>query len=171
MEYPCKLKTKSTRLKFCRVDVLQELHIVIEIMMSTYSLPDLYLTKMKNALFFAPESNGLLVLVLCNVHIRSHPLNEKEEQVTLLEGEKLWFYLLNGEGLEPIVLPWKCHSGHTMELCDECNNCTKSSEEVFRDIPFLWFYIIFLSAMWRHNLSNLHKSKSWITRQPRVLSQ
>ena len=60
--------------------------------------------------------------------------------ITLLEGGKLWFYPLNGEGLEPIVLPWKCHSGPQtliynrvvslgclwvdMELCDKCNNCT-----------------------------------------------
>jgi len=66
-----------------------------------------------------------LVLVLCNVHIRSHLLNEQQEQITLLEGGKLWFSPLNGESLEPIVLPWKCHSGHIMELCDECNYCTE----------------------------------------------
>ena len=35
------------------------------------------------------------------------------------------FTPLDGEGLEPIVLPWKCYSGHIMELCDECNKCTK----------------------------------------------
>ena len=23
------------------------------------------------------------------------------------------------------MLPWKCHSGHIIELCDECNNCTE----------------------------------------------
>ena len=28
-----------------------------------------------------------LVLVLCNVHISSHPLNKQQEQITLLEGE------------------------------------------------------------------------------------
>ena len=67
----------------------------------------------------------LVVLVLCNVHNRSHLLNEQQEQITLLEGGKLWFSPLTGEGLEPIVLPWKCHSGHIMELCDECNYCTE----------------------------------------------
>ena len=37
------------------------------------------------------------------------------------------------------MLPWKCHSGHIMELSDECNNCTKFqryTEKAFRDIPF-----------------------------------
>ena len=77
---------------------------------------------MNNALFVAPEYDGLFVLVLCNVHIRSHPLNEQQERITLLDGGKLGFYLLNGEGLEPIVLLWKCHSGHIMELYDEYNN-------------------------------------------------
>ena len=57
------------------------------------------------------------------VRIRSHPLNENQERMTLLErGELL---PLDGEGLEPIVLPWKCPEGHAMELCDEYNNCTK----------------------------------------------
>ena len=23
------------------------------------------------------------------------------------------------------MLPWKCHSGYVMKLCDECYNCTK----------------------------------------------
>ena len=38
-----------------------------------------------------------------------------------------------------IVLPWKCHSGHIMALCDKRNNCTKFqfyTKKVFRDIPF-----------------------------------
>ena len=80
-----------------------------------------------------------LVLVQYNVHIHSHPLNEHQEQITLLEGGKLWFYLLKGESLELIVLPWKCHSEHIVELCNECNNCIKFQfhrEKVFRDIPF-----------------------------------
>ena len=80
-----------------------------------------------------------LGLVLCNVHIRSYPLDEQQEQITLLEGGKLCFFPLNGEGLEPIVLPWKCHIGHIMELCDECNKCTKFqlyTKKVVRDIQF-----------------------------------
>ena len=27
---------------------------------------------------------------------------------------------LNEEDLKPIMLPWKCHIGLIMELCDEC---------------------------------------------------
>ena len=80
-----------------------------------------------------------LPLVLCNVHLYSHPLNEQQDQITFLNGGKLSFSSLNGEGLEPIVLSWKCHSGHIMELCDECNNCTKFQlykEKVVRDINF-----------------------------------
>ena len=80
-----------------------------------------------------------LLLVLCNVPIRSHPLNEQQDQITLLDGGKLSFSSLNGEGLEAIVLPWNCHRGHIMELCDECNNCTKFqlyTEKVVRDIQF-----------------------------------
>ena len=87
----------------------------------TYSLTDLYPLKMKNALFFAPLSNRLFC-ACANAHISLHPLNEQREEI---KGGKLWFYLLNGEGLKPIVLPWKCHGGHIMELCDKCNNCTK----------------------------------------------
>ena len=103
--------------------------------------------------------------MLCNVHIRSQPLNEQQEQITLLEGGKLWFSPLNGEGLEPIVLPWKCHSGHMMELCDECNNCNEFQfldRKSWERFNFLWFYTI-LSTLWRPQSSNLHKSKSWIT--------
>ena len=61
-----------------------------------------------------------LVLVLCNVDIRSHLVKEQEQ----IERGKRLFYPLNGEGLLPIVLPWKCHSGHIVEVCDECNNRT-----------------------------------------------
>ena len=89
---------------------------------------------MKTALFVAPEFNRLFLL-LCNVHILSHLLNEQQEQITPLEGGKLGFSTLNGEGLEPIVLPWKCYSGHIMELC-ECNNCTEFqfyAEKVVKD--------------------------------------
>ena len=83
---------------------------------ATYLLPALSLPKMKNALLLLllQSLTHFLVLVLCNVHIHSARLNEHQEQITLLEGGKLWFYPLNGEGLDPIVLPWKCHSGHIM---------------------------------------------------------
>ena len=55
---------------------------------TTYSLPHFYLPKMKNALSFQSLTD-FLVLLLCNVHIRSHPLNEQQGQMTLLEGGKL----------------------------------------------------------------------------------
>ena len=88
---------------------------------------------------------AFLVLALSNAHIRSHPLHEQQEQITLLEGGKLWFSPLNGERLEPIVLPWKCHIGHIMEHFNECNNCTKFqfyTGKVGEDIHFfLWFYV------------------------------
>ena len=108
------------------------------------------------------------LLLLWKVHNRSQPRNEKPEQITLLEEWKLWFYPLNGEGLEPIVLPWKCHSGPQaliynrvvslgclwvdMELCDECNNCTFSFIQIqlvvsvlyrkksWEIFNFLWFF-------------------------------
>ena len=106
---------------------------------TTYSLPDLYLPKVKNTLFVVPELTHFLLLVLCNVHINSHPPNEQQDQITLLEGRKLWFSSLNGESLKRIVLPWKCHCGHIVELSDECNNWTKFqlyTEKVVRDIDF-----------------------------------
>ena len=77
--------------------------------------------------------------MLCNVRIRSHPLNEQQEQITLLEGEKTLIFPFEWRGPGAIVLPWKCHSGYIMELCDKCNNCTKFkllTEKVVRDINF-----------------------------------
>ena len=53
MEYLCKYLVY-------RVDVLQELHVVIDdVTIATYWLLDLYLPKMKNALFNASEFNTL----------------------------------------------------------------------------------------------------------------
>ena len=91
-----------------------------------------------------------LVFVLSNAHIRSHALLKQQGLIALLEGEKLSFYLLNGEGLEPIMFPWKFHSGHIMELWDECNNFTKFhfyTENAFRDILIFVIAHHFVSAM------------------------
>ena len=77
-------------------------------------------------------------------------MNEQQEQITLLEGGKLLFSPLNGEGLEPIVLPWKYHSGHIMELCDECNNCSEFqfyTGKVVRDIQFFVILHHFVSLL------------------------
>jgi len=85
-----------------------------------------------------------------------HPVsNSKKSTNYLFNSEanygrpKKVFSSLIGEGLEPIVLPWKCHSGHIMELCDECNNCTKFqlyTEEVARDIKFVVILHHFLAT-------------------------
>ena len=51
---------------------------------------------------------------------------------------------MNGEGLEPIVLPWKCHSGNITKLCGDFktiqsfSSVQKRSSEIFH---FLQFYI------------------------------
>ena len=87
-----------------------------------------------------------LVLVMCNIHISSHPLNKQQEQITLPEGKNSDFIFW----MEITWSPLCCH-GNVMKLCGECNNCTKfqfytkKSSEIFH---FLWFYII-LSFKWR----------------------
>lgn len=57
-----------------------------------------------------------LVLVLCNVYIRSPTLNEQLEQLTFLEGGKLWFHPMNAEGPEPIALKYKGHIEHIIYM-------------------------------------------------------
>ena len=122
MEYPCKYWVH-------RVEILQgwsttrttQYECGYNATIAKYSLADLYLPKMENALFVPPECNGLS----CACAVWCPYLLTPAEWTTLLERGKLWVYLWNEEGLEPIVLPWKCHSGHIMELCDNCNNCTK----------------------------------------------
>ena len=57
------MNTESTGLKFCRIEVLQESSTHsssgYDVTIATYSLADLYLPKMKNALFVASEFNRL----------------------------------------------------------------------------------------------------------------
>ena len=63
-----------------------------------------------------------------------HPLNEKHEQITLLE-------VLMRKTLI-LLFKWRGpgdHSGHIMELCDECNNC--------RDIPLFVILHHFVSIL------------------------
>ena len=74
-------------------------------------------------------------------------------------------FLFEWREQEPIVLPRKCHGGHIMERCDECNNCTKFqlyTEKVVRDIKFFVTLHHFVSTKWHHKSSNLHKSKSCV---------
>ena len=95
-----------------------------------------------------PESETFLCLCL---------LNEHREHIRTLIFHFGW------RGLGALVLPWNCHRGHNMELCDACN-CTKFQ---FYTKKRLHRY----STFWCHKSSKLHKSVSWISRQPRVLSQ
>ena len=44
----------------------------------------------------------------------SHPLNGQREQTTLLERDL--FFPFEWRRIEPIAIPWKCHSEHIMEL-------------------------------------------------------
>ena len=55
----------------------------VEILIVVFMSRDLYLPKMKTALFVAPEFKDFLVLVLCNVHIRLHQ-KVQQEQTTLI---------------------------------------------------------------------------------------
>ena len=48
------------------------------------------------------------------------------------------------------MLPWKCHSGRVMELCDNCNNFTKFqsyTEKVVGDIQFVVVLRHFVSTL------------------------
>ena len=82
------------------------------------------------------------MLVLCNVHIRSHRLNEHQEQITGIgEGNSdftLW--------MEGAWSPLRCYGNvtvaHIMELCNEYKNCKTFqfyTEKVFRDSIFCDF--------------------------------
>ena len=53
-----------------------------------------------------------LVLLLCNVHISSHPLNKQQEQITLLEGENSDFIFW----MEKAWSPLSCHGNVTVEI-------------------------------------------------------
>ena len=122
-----------------------------------HSLPELNLPNMKTASFVAPEPNRLSCA--CATSWRRKTL--------------IFTFEWTGESLKPIAFPWKCHWKHIMEHCDEYNNCSKFqfyAEKVGRDIQFFVILHHFKATLWRHKSSNLHKSKSWITRQPTVLS-
>ena len=96
-----RLVTSQCNHKVYRVEILQGCCAVrtthfdfgYDVTIATYSSPDLYLPKMKTALFVAPEFNRLLVLALCNFHIHSHPLNEQQEQIRFLKEENSGFPL------------------------------------------------------------------------------
>ena len=133
MEYLCKYKVY-------RLEILQGwcvarttyCHSDYDITMATYSLPDLYLPKMKTALFVSPEFNRLSCARA--VHIRSQPQNDLYGQITLPQGRKLWFSPLNGKSLELIALPWECQSRHIME--QQLTKFQFYTEKLVRNIQF-----------------------------------
>ena len=119
--------TQSTGLKFCRVDVMRELHIEIRCCHSNILIPR-PLHKLKNALFVAPESDRLsFACVTCTC---SDLLNEHQELITLLKRRGILTlpFGWKGPGAHCVSMEMsqrKCHKGHAMELCDEYTNCTK----------------------------------------------
>ena len=138
-----------------------------EILMVVFISPDLYLPKMKTALYVAPEFTDFLVLVLCNVHIRLH-----QEGTTRANNSDfpLW--------MEIACSPLCCHRKFTVEISwnfvmsvttvQSFSSIQKKPSEIFH---FLVISHNFVSTLWRHKSSDLHKSKFRITWQPRVLSQ
>ena len=99
----------------------------------------------------------LLVPVLCNGHIRSHALNEHEEQITLIGKGNSDFTLWMEGALSPLRCYGNVTPGHVMELCNEYNNRKKFlfyTEKVLRSLHHL------VSTKSRHKLSNLHKHQN-----------
>ena len=90
------------------------------------------------------------MLMLCNVHIRSHPLNEHQEQITLIGKGNSDFTLWMERAWSPLCCYGNVTVGHIMELCNEYKNCTKFqfyTENVFRDIQFFVILHHFVSTM------------------------
>ena len=116
-----------------------------------------------------------LALVLCNVHNilgHTHWINNKSKQQFLKE-EKSDFTFRTERARSPLC----CHGNVT--LAASWNFVTNiptvqifsSVKKVFRYNPFFFYFTSFwVHFVWCHKPSNLHESKSWITRQPRVLS-
>ena len=136
------------------------------------SLADLNLPKMKT---ITPESNRLSCVCAAWCPYLLTPTEWKT-----------WANNISGRRTPILPFEWRGPGTHCvtmemsqwtiMELCDNCNNCTKFqfyTEKVFGDIPFFVILDHFtgMSTMWCHKSSNLHKSKSCINQQPRVLSK
>ena len=84
--------TKSPGLTFFRVDVHQELHIMIVVMMSPQQHTRYQIStflKGQMPYLFLQSLMYFLVFVLSNAHIRSHPLHKQQGLIAILEGEKL----------------------------------------------------------------------------------
>ena len=91
-----------------------------------------------------------LMIMLCKGHIRSHPLNEHQEQITLIGEGNPDFTLWMERAWSPLCCYGNVTVGHIMELCNEYQNCTKFqfyTENVFRDIQFFVILHHFVSTM------------------------
>ena len=102
------------------------------------------------------------MLVLCNDHIRSHGLNEHQEQITLNGEGNSDFTPWMERAWSPLLCCGNVTVGHIMELCNEYKNFKKFqfyTEKGFRDIPFFVILHHLVSTIRRHKSSNLHKSK------------
>ena len=104
-----------------------------DVTITIYLLPDFYL-KWKTPYLLLQSLTEFLAFVLCNLRIRSHALNEQQEQLTHFDSdftfwmERAWSLFLHSNDSADIII---------MELCYECNNCSKFqfyTEKVFRDI-------------------------------------
>ena len=165
-------------MRFCKVDVLQKLHIVMSTQQHTRFQTSTF-PKWKMPHLLLQSLTDFLLLLLWNVQnylLTPTEWTTRANNNLILEGGKLWFY-----PLERDWSPFCCHgnvtvdiASHSMELCDESNNCTKFFSSIQKTpsemLHLLWFYTI-LRPHWHHKSPNLYKSKPWITRQPKVLSQ
>ena len=89
-------------------------------------------------------------MVLCNVHIRSHPINERQEQITLIGEGNSDFTLWIERAWSPLCYHRNVTVGHIMEFCDEYKNCKRFqfyTEKGFRDIAFFVILHHFVSTM------------------------
>ena len=90
------------------------------------------------------------MLALCNDHVRSHGLNEHQEQITLIGEGNSDFTLWMEGAWSPLRCCGNVTVGHIMELCNEYKNCKKFqfyTEKVFRDITFFVILHHFVSTI------------------------
>ena len=113
-----------------------------DVTIATYSLPGLYLPKIKKMPYLLLESlTDFLVLVLCNIHISSHPLNKQQEQIRLLEGENSDFIFWTEWAWSPLG----CRGNITVEISWNflmSATTVQSFSSIQKSLHFLWLYII-----------------------------
>ena len=121
-----------------------------DVTIATYLLSDLYLPKMKNALFVATESNRLSCA--CAVWC---PYSLTPFRMTC---DPLCYH-----GNVTMDISWNFVMSVTT-----VQSFSSIQKKLWEIIHFFVMLYHFVSTMWHHKSSNLHKSKSWITQQPRV---